>query len=210
MNARRSAHLLVALLAILGIAIEYGRMASHYPLAELGWRTANFLSFFTILTNGLIAIVGIGVALPRGALHDWADRPATRTAATLYILVVAAIFQILLAGLVTLTPLGWWGNMLVHELVPALWLLCWLAFGPHGGIGGRAPLWWLIYPALYGAWTIGRGALIDWYPYPFMNVAKFGGSAVTRNMVLVGLFFLLLGYALRWIDGRLSKEPAPA
>lgn len=208
LTAARACHLAVALIALAGIGIEYAAMAMAYPAAELGARTVNFISYFTILSNGLVALAGIGTALPDGRLHGWSIRPGTRAAISVYILVVAVIFQLLLAGLVHLSPLGWWGNMLVHQLAPAGWLLSWLAFGPHGGIGRWAPLRWLIFPAVYGGWTILHGALGGWYSYPFMNVGRFGGGIVARNMLVIGLFFALLGFLFAWIDRRLARRVA--
>jgi hypothetical protein len=200
----RAWYALVAVLALIGLVIEYLVTIAGHP-DDLAGRTLIYLSFFTILSNIAVLTASAGIAIGSG----WASRPALRTAISVQITVVAAIFQMLLAGLLTLSPLGWWGNMLVHQLVPALWLIGWVAFGPHGGIDRRAPLWWLIYPVLYGVWTIAHGAATGWYPYPFLDIAKFGGARIALNMVLMGLFFAGLGYAFRWIDGRLARSRAP-
>lgn len=210
LNGARACHLAVALLALAGVGIEYAAMVAAHPLAELGFRTIRFFSFFTILSNLLVAVAGIGATLTTGRWHDRAIRTSTRAAVSVYILVVAVIFQLLLAGLIKLSPLGWWGNMLVHQLVPAGWLLCWFGFPPHGGIARRAPLDWLVFPLAYGVWTIAHGAVTGWYPYPFLDVARHGGGRVAVIMGLMALFFAGLGYAFRWIDGRLAVSRAPA
>lgn len=198
-------HALLALLALAGIALSFAAGPSVPTTALL--RPLRFLSFFTILTNGLVAWAAIGRALPPGRRwHEVASRPATRTAIALYILVVALIFHLLLSHMVRPGFLGWIGNLLVHQIVPAGWLLCWIGFAPHGGIDRRAPLRWLAYPLLYAAWVLVLGALGGWYPYPFMNVAQFGYPAVLRNLALIGLVFLALGHVLRWIDGRLGAR----
>jgi len=200
----RAWHAIVAVLALIGLAIEYVVTIADHP-GQIPARTLIYLSFFTILTNIAVMAVSVGIALDT----RWARRPALRAAIAVQICVVAAIFQILLAGLLVHAPLGWWGNMLVHQAVPALWLIGWIAFGPHGGIDRRAPLWWLIYPALYGVWTIAHGAATGWYPYPFLDVAKYGRARIVFNMALMTLFFAGLGYAFRWIDGRLARSRAP-
>jgi hypothetical protein len=201
----RAWHAIVALLALIGLVIEYGVTIAGHP-GQLAGRTLIYLSFFTILTN--IAVITASAGIACGAA--WAGQPSLRTAISVQIAVVAAIFQLLLAGLLVLSPIGWWGNMIVHQLVPALWLIGWIAFAPHGGIDRRAPLWWLAYPALYGVWTVAHGAVTGWYPYPFLDVARFGGARIALNMMLMALFFAGLGYAFRWIDGRLAKSRAPA
>ena len=197
-------HAIVAALALVGLVIEYNVTIAGRP-GQVAGRTLIYLSFFTILTNIAVMAASAGIAIGAG----WANRPALRTAISVQISVVAAIFQLMLAGLLHLSPLGWWGNMLVHQLVPALWLIGWIAVGPHGGIDRRAPLWWLIYPALYGVWTIAHGAATGWYPYPFLDIAKYGGARIALNMLLMGVFFAGLGYAFRWIDGRLARPRTP-
>lgn len=194
-----------ALLALIGLGIEYQVTIASHP-GQLASRTLIYLSFFTILTNALVMVASLGLARHSGHLHRWAKRPTTRTAISVYITVVAVIFQLLLAKLVHLSPLGWWGNMLVHQLVPALWLAGWVAFGQHGGIARSAPPHWLVYPLVYAAWTFAHGATSGWYPYPFMNVARKGLSTVIRNLLLMALFFAALGYAYRWIDTLLGRS----
>jgi hypothetical protein len=197
-----------ALCAAIGLAIEY-QVTIHGHPGQLAGRTLVYLSFFTILTNALVLLASIGLASHRGGLHRWARQPATRAAIAVWITVVAVIFQLLLAGLAHLSPIGWWGNMLVHQLVPALWLGGWLLFRPQGGIAATAPLRWLVYPLLYAGWTIAHGRMSGWYPYPFLDIARQGGERVAINMAAIGLFFAALGYAFRWLDGRLAERLAP-
>ncbi|MDB5737635.1 MAG: hypothetical protein JWO65_1303 [Sphingomonas bacterium] len=196
----RLCHAVLALLVLAGLGIEYAVILAAHPGAIVS-ATVRYLSFFTILSNMLAGIASIGIVLGL----RWAARPGLRAAITVYILVVALIFQLLLVGLVHLSPLGWWGNMLVHELVPAGWIACWLSFRPHGHIDRNAPVRWLIFPTLYGLWTLLHGVLSGFYPYPFLDVAKFGGLAVTRNMLVVALVFAGLGYAARWLDSGLAR-----
>jgi hypothetical protein len=207
MSLPRLYYALLALVALVGLAIEYGVTLHGHPGQIVG-RTVIFLSFFTTLTNMLVMVASLGAALPSGRLHRWATRPATRAMVSLQITVVAVIFQLLLASLVHPTPIGWWGNMLVHQLVPVLWLIGWVLFHPHGGIGGREPWRWLIYPLVYGVWCLIHGAATGWYPYPFLNVATRGMPTVAINMVLMALFFAALGFAFRWMDGRLGRRAA--
>ncbi|WP_454885775.1 Pr6Pr family membrane protein [Sphingomonas oryzagri] len=210
MNAHRGWHALVAFIALIGLAIEYRVTIAGHPGRIVG-RTIIYMSFFTILTNMMVMVASLGAALGHGRLHRWASGAGVTTAISVYITVVAVIFQLLLASLIHLTPLGWWGNMLVHQLVPALWLVGWIAFSPHGGIGPWAPLRWLIYPLAYTVWVLVHGAVTGWYPYPFMDVGKYGVGPTTTKMVAIALFFAGLGYAYRWIDGRLAIWPrAPA
>jgi hypothetical protein len=208
MTLARAWYGVTAACAAIGLAIEYQVTISGHP-GQLGSRTLVYLSFFTILTNALVLLASIGLARHRGPLHHWARQAGTRTAIAVWITVVAVIFQLLLAGLAHLSSLGWWGNMLVHQLVPALWLGGWLLFRPHGGISATAPLRWLIYPLVYAGWTLAHGHVSGWYPYPFLDIAKRGVERVAITMALMALFFAALGYAYRWLDGRLAQRLAP-
>ena len=200
--SRRLAYLVIAALAVIGLAANYAATLAHPGGA--GWNTLRFVSFFTILTNALVAVAAIGHASGAGRLHDWAVRPGVRTAVTLDIFMVALIFHLLLRNQVQPGALGWWGNLLAHQIVPAAWIGCWLVFGGHGGIGSRAPLRWLIFPLGYAGWTLILGAASGWYPYPFINVPALGYPAVLRMMAIITLTFLAFAYALRWVDGRLA------
>jgi hypothetical protein len=193
-------HLIVAILALIGLILEY-RFTTEINHSPFLPRLLIYFSFFTILGNLLVMVMAAGFALGRG----WAQRPALRAATTLYIVVVAAVFQLLLAGSFDLSGLDWWGNMLAHQLVPTMWVLGWLACGRHGGIRATTPLLWLIYPAVYGAWTLLHGALTGWYPYAFLSVAKEGMAQVATNMAWMALVFLILSYLVWVIDGRLGR-----
>lgn len=205
LTAERAWHGAVALLAAIGIALEYTTTIAHHPDAPVA-ATLNFLSYFTILTNALVMLASLGAAIGGGRLHRWTASTGMSAAISLHITVVAVIFQILLAHLVHLSPLGWWGNLLVHRVVPALWLVGWVFLAPHGEIGRMAPLRWLIYPLVYGGWTLVHGAASGWYPYPFVDVARLGGFVVARNMLLMALFFAALGYLYRAMDGLLARR----
>ena len=205
MRSGRLWHGVVALLALAGLGIQfYGTLVHRQePLAE---RVLIYFSYFTILTNMLVMAVSLAIARQRGPFHRWAAKPATRTMVSLHITMVAVIYQLLLAKYAHLTPLGWWGNLLVHQIVPGMWLTGWAVFLPHGGIGRHAPWRWLAYPLAYGGWTLVHGALDGWYPYPFLNVTKLGLAMALRNMALMALFFVALGFAFRWMDGALGRQ----
>lgn len=201
---RRAAHGAVALFAATGVALHYVVVLGHD--GEVAMRSIRFLGYFTILTNMLVAATAFGIARGGGRLAALAARPAWRTMVTLDILVVALIYHLLLRDVVLPGAIGWTANMLVHQLVPATWIACWLAFAPHGGIDRAAPLRWLLYPLGYALWTLVHGAVGGWYPYPFMDVGVLGYPAVLANVAGIGLLFLLLGHALRWADGRLARR----
>ena len=56
------------------------------------------------------------------------------------------------------------------------------AGGPAEAVG-----WSLLFPVLWMAYTLVRGAVWGWYPYPFVDAASHGYLRVAANGVLVTL-----------------------
>jgi carbon starvation protein CstA len=174
----------------------------------------NFFSYFTIESN-LMAIVVLlvgGVADPRSPRWAW-----IRGAVTLYIVVTGIVYAALLANAeVGLT--AEWVNSAMHQVIPAVLLLDWLCFPPwpSRAEGGKArpELAWLAFPLLYLAYSLGRGAAVDWYPYPFLDPLHPGGygRVAIYCVVLAAVMALLaLGVAAagRWRAARLSGDRSP-
>ena len=134
----------------------------------------NFFSYFTIESN-LMAIVVLlvgGVADPRSPRWAWIRSPRwawIRGAVTLYMVVTGIVYAALLANAeVGLT--AEWVNSAMHQVIPAVLLLDWLCFPPwpsraEGG-KARSALAWLAFPLLYLAYSLGRGAAVNWYRTP--------------------------------------------
>ena len=54
--------------------------------------------------------------------------------------------------------------------------------------------WMLLPPAVWLVWAMGRGAVVNEYPYPILDAHKLGYGPVTIN-ILVGLIVLMLLFA---------------
>ncbi|MBO9379708.1 hypothetical protein GG804_23325 [Sphingomonas histidinilytica] len=201
-RASRAAHALVAACAATGVVLHYLVVLGHD--GEVAVRSVRFLSYFTILTNMLVAVTAVGIAMGRGRLAVLAGRPSWRAAVTLDILVVALVYHLLLRDVTLPGAVGWTANALVHQVVPTAWTASWFAFPSHGAIDRTAPWRWLLYPLGFALWTLLHGAVGGWYPYPFMDAGRLGYPTALANMLGIGALFLALGYALRWVDGRLE------
>jgi hypothetical protein len=152
------------------------------------WRLVNYFSFFTILTNMLItAILVAALARPASRLAQ----PGAFAAGAVYIFVVAVTYQLLLRGdphgLSLLADTG------LHAIAPALFILIWLLWTPKSRLRWSEPAAWLIYPALYTAYILLRGALFHLYPYFFVDVDTLGYARALLNGVLFLAGFWLLG-----------------
>lgn len=168
-----------------------------------GLAVLNYLSFFTILTNILVAWVMTRVALaqPPGA--------ATLGGATLHIAVVGLVYSAVLRAI--WDPQGWQkvADMALHDAVPALAVLFWLIAVPKGRLSWRNVAAWLAYPLAFLAWSMARGAVDGWYPYPFLDAGRLGYAAAGRNAAAVTALFLILGLGLVGLDKALGRRRSP-
>lgn len=196
-----------AVLAWLTLGIQYGLFLKAFTLAAILDRTVEYVSYFTIVTNFLIALA---FSLPAFAPESKAGRfwwsASPRGAVTVFALVVMVIYHLLLRSLWHPQGLQLTNDYMLHYVMPLAVLADWLLFTPRGGLRWRDAAVWLSVPAAYGLWTLVHGAIGGFYPYPFMDVAKLGYPAVLVNMVGLVLGFYLPGLLLVGLDGRLARN----
>ena len=160
----------------------------------------NFFSFFTNLSNLFAAAVFlIGVnhrSAPKFDLLRWAS--------AVNMTVVGIVFLTLLRG-VELGPLLPWVNSVLHYVMPVVVVAEWL-FNPPRSQRERGDLAFvLIFPAAYLAYVLVRGALVDWYPYPFLDpVNPNGYVGVAMHTVGIALLFVVAAWALMLAGNRLA------
>jgi hypothetical protein len=95
-------------------------------------------------------------------------------------------------------------------MMPLLFVLDWLLFVPKGTLRFRDIPTWLVFPAIYVAWTFLHGAVSGFYPYPFVDVGALGYARVGLNVIGLFALFLLLGIAMTTLDHLLSRLPLRA
>lgn len=171
-----------------------------------------YLGYFTVLTNLAAALALTAAASgPRGGLGRFFARPDVHTAIAMAIIVVAAVYHLLLRQL--WQPHGWQviGDDALHTMMPLLFVLHWWLAVPKATLRWRQVLSWQVYPGTYFVYALTRGALNDWYPYPFLDVGALGYLRVLGDAVGVLLVFIVVGLLLitlgRW-QGRRSTTAA--
>ena len=169
--------------------------------------TIRYFSYFTILSNIVVALVGAWVAFGAAARVESAFAVRLRGAAALYIAVTGGIYVTVLQGLWQPQGAQWLADVSLHYVVPALYLLLWLLFSPKGRLRWSDALRWLVFPLAYLLWALWRGSWAHEYPYPFVDVAALGMAKVLRNCVAVSILFVLLGLGLVAIDRALGRGP---
>ncbi len=164
-------------------------------------RVVNMFCFFTVQSN---VIVGITT----GLLAVRPERDSTvfavfRLIGLVAITVTFVVFHVALASLQDLQGAAALTDFLFHTLVPLLAIAGWIAFGPRGIVSWRVAALTLLFPVLWGIFTLIRGPIVDFYPYPFIDVRSLGYPRVLLNIVLVGVLFYGLAAAAVALDGRL-------
>ncbi len=160
------------------------------PLREV---TIRFFSYFTILTNILVALCFTWLLLkPKSKQGEFFARPRVLTAVTAYITFVWIAYNLLLRHLWNPEGLQLMVDELLHTFIPLLSILYWLIFVPKEGLQWKSILPWTIYPIVYILCVTIRGARSGFYPYPFIDVSALGYFKVVRNDIgLIGAFLLL-------------------
>lgn len=194
----RFAAALIALAAIVGIAIQAQvRLAISGSLPETIWILARY---FTVLTNVLVAVVF--------GLITFGVRVSPRLVGgtVLAILLVGAVYEILLAGLLELSGGSAIANILLHRITPIAAPLFWLAFTPKGTLRWIDPLLWALYPVVYLVYALIRGYIEGLYAYPFIDVAANGPFQVAVSVTIIAAAFLACGTLVVWLDRRLARR----
>jgi hypothetical protein len=97
-------------------------------------------------------------------------------------------------------------DIVLHDAIPFLYPLYWLAFLPKGSLRWSDPALWLVYPVLYFLYSMLRGAAFGIYLYPFFDVAQLGFARVSMNGIGLLAVFFGLGVVLIGIDHALASD----
>ncbi|MFC5139043.1 Pr6Pr family membrane protein [Actinomycetospora rhizophila] len=191
-TASRLWHLLIAVDVGVALVIQLGLILTGGPdpntgeavaSVGIGTRMIQTLSYFTIQSNILVLIVAITLVLdPHRDGRVWR---ILRLDALLGITITGLVFDLVLIRYVH--PSGWQlaATIGFHYIAPWATLLGWLLFGPRPRIDRRTVAWAFLWPMAWIAYTFIRGALVGWYPYPFLDVVDIGYGASIRNTAFV-------------------------
>jgi hypothetical protein len=190
---------LIALTALTGLVLQFiALLTAHSPLGVL----LVMSRFFTITTNLAIALIFSGIAIggPRFT------HPRLLAGLTLSILLVGVVYALLLQGVMISKGLGIPANVLMHKVTPLLVPLYWLGFVRKGDVRRDDPVWWATYPFAYLLYALARGLGGDKYAYPFIDPTQHGWYSVALYVMVIAAGFLVAGYGLFWLDGRLAAR----
>ena len=193
-------HTLLTLMALLGwsglaIQLDMVLLARWTSGASLLGGLVNYFSFFTILTNTLVATVLTYAADTRSSKgRTFFLQPWVSSGIGVSIIVVGVAYNLLLRNLWQPQGLQWLANELLHDVMPVLFTLYWWCCVPKGTLRLSYIGLWGLYPIVYFAYILLRGHLLGVYPYPFIDVEKLGYAQTFVNAfgILAGFVFVAL------------------
>jgi hypothetical protein len=199
--------------AAMALAIVVGIVAQfNYSSDRTAFSATNFFSYFTILSN-IIAAVALAIVAARPAVRDHVGLGhVLRGAATLYMTVTGIVYATLLAPAgVDVDVQLVWVNLVIHVIGPIVVVGDWLIDPPRTAPSVSTAGLWLVVPSVWLVYTLIRGPIVDWYPYPFLDPNE--RSTIEIVIVCVGIFvlFIALAAGVRWWPSRRrSTSPAVA
>lgn len=177
-------------------------LSCTFGIMSQEWR----LAYFTTLS--VLAVLGYFSILVFCMVRDGSTAPVAprlRGGITLWIVTTALVSHVIVEGgaspfpgMVDADPavaVEYQSRFFMHYVIPALVLVDWIVFGPHGIVRWRDGLWWLLFPLAYGVLSFLRSQwfphVSDRFPYPFFDpsIAGWGG-------VVLGLLQVLLANAV--------------
>lgn len=161
----------------------------------------NYFSYFTVLSNvGTVVVLAVGGLVDPQGLR-W---QLFRGAVTLYMVITGIIFAVLLSG-IEVGIHGQWTNEVVHRIMPVVIFLDWILVPARQRISESRSLVWLMFPLVYGIYTLVRGPFVDWYPYPFLDPRSQGYVELVTGLVVLTAAFVLMALAVNAV-GRLGRR----
>lgn len=161
-----------------------------------------FFTFFTILTNILVAMVFTANWLKSKNSFQFFNKPNTQVAIAVYIFVVGFVYNTILRFI--WQPKGWdkLADELLHLVIPIVYILFWYFKFSKKEINYRSIFSWLLFPMIYIVVVMIRGYFSGYYPYPFLHVGNLGVEKVVYNSILMTLFFVVVSLVFYQINNQ--------
>lgn len=193
-----------AAVVICGVAIQQHVVVDVIGQnASAGDRLAATLSYFTVDANAIVGLTTILLAIR--LRHSSIAFRVLRLTGLASITTVGVVYHALLADEVHFTGWSLIGDQMLHTAVPALTVSGWLLFGPRGSASWREVGLALLFPVGWLAFVLLRGAVVGWYPYPFLGAADLGYGQVMLHVLRFAVLYILIAAAATATDRWLTR-----
>ena len=163
------------------------------------FKPGEYFSYFTIESSMMnVVVLLVGGALAWRWHRDTELFTSVRVAILSYAVITGLVYNVLLRNIPgdgSYEPPRWC-NEVMHVWVPIFILLDWLLVPGRARVPWKR-LWLVIsYPLAWLAFTMIRGAIMGWYPYPFLEPAGAGGiPGVLVYVVGIAAFIIAVASA---------------
>jgi len=166
-------------------------------------RALNVFAFFTVLSNLIVGATSLLLALdPRRPSLSF---DVLRLTGVVAIAITGVVYHAVLRGLDDLVGWALVADLILHTLVPVMAVVGWLVWGPRDRANRRVVGLTVVFPVCWFMFTIIRGEVVGFYPYPFIDVADLGYARVMLNCVVVAALYLAVGAGAAWLDTTLIR-----
>lgn len=204
--AKKNLLLLGSIIGWFAVITQYVLML-NVSLETTAETTIRFFSYFTILSNTLVAVYFTVMWLKKPSLLLLRlQKPGILTAVTLYISIVGLVYQLVLRSIWSPTGMQKLVDELLHSVMPLFVIVFWYLYENHKATSWKSFPKWLVFPSLYLVYILIRGHFSNYYPYPFMDVTQLGFNKVLLNSGILVLVFVAVAFGFVGISSLLSKE----
>lgn len=200
--------------AVLAVVGTFGLAGSASSTWSQGRSLVNYVSYFTVESNLLVTVAAVVVTLAGRVPRRWEP---VYLAGLVGISVTGVVYHAVLAGQVELRGMEVVHDLVQHTLVPVGAVLGFVLLAPRLR---RRAWWFLAWPVLWLAWTLGRAQVADPrftgpddtflpVPYDFLDASEIGWTAVTVNALAVTALLVGLAAVYLWLAPRLRGADVP-
>jgi hypothetical protein len=210
MDIRNAERVLAISIALIGwVALFAQLMASignapedRITIATAVWR---YFGFLTILGNYAVVMVATHAAFRPNHRQGLGD-PRFEMATAVTVIIVGAVYGVMLNGIYHYRGIQIWLSLVFHDLIPILFVLFWL-IRRTGKLSWRAAFWGAVPMTTYGAYSLARGSLDGWYPYPFFNPVTLTIFIFARNSIVLLVIAIALSLMAVALDQGVLRAP---
>jgi hypothetical protein len=183
------------LAALLGFSALVTEIATL--VAKHRFNSGDFFSYFTVEANTLTVISLLVSAYAVSVGRTGRGLSFYRGAVALYMTTTILIFIVLLSGYpsseLTAVP---WDNTVLHYIMPIVIIVDWILLPATPAVAPRMAIIWLAFPLAYLAYSLIRGPIAHWYPYPFMDPSHHGYIGVAITSVVIAVILVVITFVL--------------
>jgi hypothetical protein len=196
----------INLFDLVPIESEYPTLLGGHPAGAAGifGRLTDSFSYFTIWSNLVVVIVLF--LLYRNPDRNSFRFKVLRLDSLLMITITGVVYHILIRPY--FPPVSWnvYSDIFLHTITPIVTVLIWILVGPRNWISIKIVFYSLLVPIIWLGYTLIRGAIIDKYPYDFLDVITLGYLTVLITVVILVTIGLLIAFGYLLLEKLLSRK----